>query len=235
MLRGAKVCYESQKKIPGIYRQMSVGPCIILYMTNELVSSVYTFVCDPDECDCLIQLTSSDGFGFPSGVTELTCPCGRKTTLLSVKHATITPTTTEEVKMETTTDNHYMTREFLETQLVENKARIVQLEEHIQRVTQRDFTTASILNKMRDNMKEFTLEGLDSDDISEGQAEEIASICGFELTNEFELEVTVMYSITVNARDEESAHNLIHDIDFDSVSYPEGVEYLSSSVDRIEG
>jgi hypothetical protein len=215
---------------------MSVGSCIILYMTNELVSSKYTFVCDPEHCDCLIELTSSDGFGFPSGVMELTCPCGRKTTLLSVEHATIAPTTTEEVKMETTTDNHYMTREFLETQLVENKARITQLEEHIQRVTQRDYATASTLNKVRDNMKEFTLEGLDSDDISEAQAEEIASICGFELTNEFELEVTVMYSITVNARDEESAHNLIHDIDFDSVSYDsDGISWLSSSVDRIEG
>ena len=72
-------------------------------MTNELVSSKYTFVCDPDECDSLIELTSSDGFGFPSGVTELTCPCGRKTTLLSVEHATIAPTTTKEEQMETTT------------------------------------------------------------------------------------------------------------------------------------
>ena len=203
---------------------------------QQLVSSKYTFVCDPDECDSLIELTSSDGFGFPSGVTELTCPCGRKTTLLSVEHATIQPTETKEEKMETTTDNHYMTREFLETQLVENKARITQLEEHVQRITQRDYETASILNKIRDNMKEFTLEGLDSDDISEGQAEEIASICGFELTNEFELEVTVMYSITVNARDEESAHNLIHDLDFDTVSYDsDGISWLSSSVDRIEG
>ena len=74
-------------------------------MTNELVSSKYTFVCDPDECDSLIELTSSDGFGFPSGVTELTCPCGRKTTLLSVEHATIAPSTqTKEEKMETTTE-----------------------------------------------------------------------------------------------------------------------------------
>jgi vacuolar-type H+-ATPase subunit I/STV1 len=203
---------------------------------TDLISSKYTFVCDPNECDSLIELTSSDGFGFPSGVTELTCPCGRKTTLLSVEHATL-PTTnqTKEEKMEATIDNHYMTREFLESQLVENKARIQQLEEHVQRVTQRDFNTSAELNLMRNNMKEFTLEGLDDDSISEGQAEEIASICGFELTNEFELEVTVQYSITVNARDEESAHNLIHDIDFDSVSYPDGVEYLSSSVDRIEG
>ena len=72
-------------------------------MNNELVSSKYTFVCDPDECDCLIELTSSDGFGFPSGVTELTCPCGRKTTLLSVEHATIAPTTqTKEETMDNT-------------------------------------------------------------------------------------------------------------------------------------
>jgi len=70
-------------------------------MSNELVSSKYTFVCDPDECDCLIELTSSDGFGFPSGVTELTCPCGRKTTLLSVEHAKIQPTN-ERNTMETT-------------------------------------------------------------------------------------------------------------------------------------
>jgi hypothetical protein len=216
---------------------MSVASCIILYMTNELVSSVYTFVCDPDECDSLIQLTSSDGFGFPSGVTELTCPCGRKTTLLSVEHATIAPTNqTKEETMETTTDNHYLTREFLESQLVENKARIVQLEEHIQRVTQRDYATAGTLNKLRDDMKVFTLEGLDDDSITEYQAEEIASICGFELTNEFELEVSVQYSITVNARDEESAHNLIHDIDFDTVSYDsDAITWLSSSVDRIEG
>jgi len=81
---------------------MSVTRCIILSMTNELVSSKYTFICDPEECDCLIELTSSDGFGFPSGVTELTCPCGRKTTLVSVEHATIQPTQTKEEKMETT-------------------------------------------------------------------------------------------------------------------------------------
>jgi hypothetical protein len=76
-------------------------------MTNELVSSKYTFVCDPEECDCLIELTSSDGFGFPSGVTKLTCPCGRETTLLSVVNATIAPSTlTKEEKMEEVSMNN---------------------------------------------------------------------------------------------------------------------------------
>jgi hypothetical protein len=131
-------------------------------------------------------------------------------------------------------DNHYMTREFLETTLVQNKERIQQLEEHIQKVTQRSYGEAAERSRMQNEMQEWTLENLSDGTLSEGTAEEIANICGFELTQEFELEVTVQYSITVNARDEESAMNLIHDIDFDSVSEPQGVTYLSSTVDRID-
>ena len=136
-------------------------------------------------------------------------------------------TVTEEPK-------HYMTREFLETTLVQNKERIQQLEEHIQKVTQRSYADSADKNRMVEAMQEWTLGELENQDITEEQAEAIAEICGFELTKEFELEVTVQYSITVNARDEESAMNLIHDIDFDSVSEPQGVTYLSSSVDRID-
>ena len=133
-----------------------------------------------------------------------------------------------------TTDTNYMTREFLETTLVQNKERIAQLEQHIQTVTQRSYGESAERNRMRNEMQEWTLEQLDEDSITESQAEEIASICGFELTKEFELEVTVQYSITVNARNEEEAQNLIHEIDFDSVSEPQGVTYLSSTVDRID-
>lgn len=197
--------------------------------------SKYTFVCTGD-CDALIEYTFKDGLGWPNGVVEITCPCGTLCTYLSVEDATIPPINqTKEEKMETTIDSNYMTREFLESELVSNKARITQLEEQIQRVTQRDYSTASTLNKLRDDMKVFTLEGLDDDSISEFQAEEIASICGFELTNEFEIEVTVQYSVTVNARDEESAMNSIYDIDFDSVSFnDDSISYLSSSMDRME-
>jgi hypothetical protein len=134
----------------------------------------------------------------------------------------------------TKVDNHFMTREFLETTLVQNKERIQQLEEHIQKVTQRSYADSADKNRMVEAMQEWTLNALEEREISETNAEEIAEIIGFELTKEFELEVTVMYSVTVNARDEESAQNAIHDIDFDSVSYGEEVTYLSSSVDRID-
>jgi hypothetical protein len=131
-------------------------------------------------------------------------------------------------------DNHYMTREFLETTLVQNKTRIEQLEKHIQEVTQRSYGEAAERNRMRNEMQDWTLENMSDGTISEDTAQQIADICGFELAKEFELEVTVQYSITVNAVDEESAINSIHEIDFDSVSYGEEVTYLSSSVDRVD-
>ena len=66
----------------------------------------YTWVCTGD-CDGLFELTFKDGFGWPNGVTQYTCPCGSNCTLLSVEDATIpytdSPLTTKEEKMEETT------------------------------------------------------------------------------------------------------------------------------------
>jgi hypothetical protein len=126
------------------------------------------------------------------------------------------------------------TEDFLKSQIVQKDERIANLESHISTVTQRSYTEAAERNRMRNEMQEWTLETLENGTIDESTAQEIADICGFELTKEFELEVEVQYSITVNARNEEEAKNAIYEIDFDSVSYGEEVTYLSSSVDRIE-
>lgn len=135
----------------------------------------------------------------------------------------------------TKVDNHFMTREFLETQLTENKNRIAQLEEHIQKVTQRSYSESADKNRIVEGMQEWTLAALEQGSINETEAEEIAEICGFELTKEFEVEVTVLYSVTVNARTEEDAQNAIHDIDFDTVDYnSDSISYLSSSIDRVD-
>jgi hypothetical protein len=128
----------------------------------------------------------------------------------------------------------HATETFLRDELAKATLRIGQLEEHISTVTQRSYTEAAERSIMRNEMQEWTLEALNNAQITESEAQEIADICGFELSREFELEVTVQYSITVNAINEEEAHNLIHEIDFDSVSEPQGVTYLSSSVDRID-
>jgi len=127
------------------------------------------------------------------------------------------------------------TEDFLKNQIIQKDERITQLEDHIQKVTQRSYTESAERTRMRNEMQEWTLEATDDGTISEDTAQQIADICGFELTKEFEVEVTVLYSMTINARDEESAQNAVHDIDFDTVSYnDENISWLSASVDRID-
>jgi AraC-like DNA-binding protein len=127
------------------------------------------------------------------------------------------------------------TQEFLLSQIKIKDERIAQLEEAHARTTQRSFTESAERNRMRNEMQEWTLEAMDNDNISEDNAQEIADICGFTLTKEFEVEVTVLYSVTVNARNEEEATNAIHDIDFDTVQYnDENISWLSSSIDRVD-
>ena len=129
----------------------------------------------------------------------------------------------------------HATEDFLKSQIESAKVEIQHLQEHIQKVTQRSYGEAAERNRMRNEMQEWTLEALDASDITESQAEEIAMICGFDLTKEFEVEVTVLYSVTVNARNEEDAQNAIHDIDFDTVDYnSDSISYLSSSIDRVD-
>lgn len=127
------------------------------------------------------------------------------------------------------------TQEFLQSQIKIKDERIANLESHISSVTQRSYTESAERNRMRNEMQEWTLEAIDNNTISEDTAQEIADICGFELTKEFEVEVEVQYSITVNARNEEEAKNAIYDIDFDTVDYnSDSIQYLSSSVDRVD-
>ena len=127
------------------------------------------------------------------------------------------------------------TEEFLRDSLAKATLRVGELEEHIQKVTQRSYAESADKNRIVEDMQEWTLNELENGNITEEQAEAIAEIVGFELTKEFEVEATVMYSITVNARTEEDAINAIHDIDFDTVQYnDENISWLSASVDRVD-
>jgi hypothetical protein len=181
-------------------------------MTNELVSSKYTFVCDPDECDCLIELTSSDGFGFPSGVTELTCPCGRKTTLVSVEHATIAPTTqTKEVKMEDTNYGATVTpvvpesynpnllvtykviRGYSDAEYATDKVTSIEWDLHNSRTNSK---TVQVLNSKIDTVKDIITEAYaDSDDQETLRA--IAEALDIELTRTVEWSASIEVSGTI--------------------------------------
>jgi len=177
-------------------------------MTNELISSKYTFVCDPDECDCLIELTSSDGFGFPSGVTQLTCPCGRKTTLVSVEHATIAPTNqTKEEPMETETPavtvpdtynsnllvTYKVIRGYSDAEYATDKVASIEWDLHNGRQSQKRVTT--LLSKI-DTVKDIITEAYaDSDD--QETLRSIAEALDIALTRDVEWSATIEVSGTI--------------------------------------
>ena len=186
-------------------------------MTNELVSSKYTFVCDPDECDSLIELTSSDGFGFPSGVTELTCPCGRKTTLLSVEHATIAPSTqTKEETMEETTTpavtvpdtynanllvTYKVIHGYSDATYETDKVASIEWSLHNGRQSQK---RVNVLNDKIDRVKEIICEAY-ADSQDQDTLREIAEALDIELIKEVEwsasIEVSGTYSFNILEND----------------------------------
>jgi hypothetical protein len=188
---------------------MSVGSCTILFMTNELISSKYTFACDPDECDCLIELTSSDGFGFPSGVMEITCPCGRKPTLLSVEHATIQPTNqTKEEQMETTTPSavtvpdtynpnllvtYKVIRGYSDAEYATDKVTSIEWDLHNARQAQK---TNGVLQDKINNAKDIIAEAY-ADSQDQDTLRSIAEALGIELTRTVEFTATIEVSGTV--------------------------------------
>ena len=176
-------------------------------MTNELVSSKYTFACDPDECDCLIEVTSSDGFGFPSGVVEITCPCGRKPNLLSVQHATIQPTN-ERNTMETETPavtvpdtynpnllvTYKVIRGYSDAEYATDKVVNLEWELHNGRERQKQ---NSLLHSQIDSVKEIIAEAYpDSQDQDTLRA--IAEALQIEITKTIEFTATVEVNGTID-------------------------------------
>jgi sugar-specific transcriptional regulator TrmB len=127
------------------------------------------------------------------------------------------------------------TEEFLKTQMSALQEALTAKDEYIQRLNQRSYADSANLNRIVEGMQEWTLESLSNESITTSQAEEIAEICGFELTKEVEVEVTVTYNLTLQVPHDEDAESIVNDIDFESVSYnSDNITWLSASVDRID-
>ena len=195
--------------------------CYNTHMNNELVSSVYTFACDPDECDCLIQVTSSDGFGFPSGVVELICPCGRKPTLLSVESATIVPSTKEKENpnMEQTLATPYNPNLLVTYKKIAGTYSSPETPEYItEKVVDLEWTlehlrqSRTTLNKLEDKLvkvQDIILEAYQDSDDQETLAQ-IANALDIELTKEINWSATVEVSGTIQV-------SLLEDYDLESM------------------
>ncbi len=186
--------------------QMSVGTCIILAMTTY---NKYTWVCTGD-CDALIEYTYKDGFGWPNGVMQLTCPCNSTCTLLSVVDATITPSTeTKGNEMETTETTtpavpdtynanllvtYKVIHGYSDPEYATAKVASLEWDLHNARQTQK---SNGILHSKIDSVKDIITEAYaDSDDQDTLRA--IAEALGIELTREVEWSATIEVSGTIS-------------------------------------
>ena len=177
----------------------------------------YTWVCTGD-CDALIEYTCKDGYGWPNGVIDLTCPCNSKCTLLSVEDATIpytdTPLTKEE-PMETETPavivpdtynsnllvTYKVIRGYSDAEYATDKVTSIEWDLHNGRQSQK---TVGVLNGKIDTVKDIITEAYaDSEDQETLRA--IAEALSIELIREFEFtasnEVSGTYSYNILEND----------------------------------
>ncbi len=176
----------------------------------------YTWICTSD-CDALIEYTFKDGYGWPNGVTDLTCRCGTSCTLLSVEDATIpytdTPLTeTKGNEMETTETTvttvpdtynpnllvtYKVIRGYSDAEYATDKVTSIEWDLHNARQAQK---TNGVLQGKIDAVKEIICEAYpDSQD--QDTLREIAEALDIELIKEVEwtasIEVSGTYSYNI--------------------------------------
>lgn len=172
------------------------------------MESKYTFVCDSDECNYLIEVTPSEGFRFKSGVTKLTCSCGQDMTLLSVVHATIQPNQTKEEKMETTTilynPNLLVTYKKVAGTYAAPESpeyiteKVTNIEWSLDQARKSNDINIAYNNKVNKLEHVIISYAQDADEEMTELIKEIANIFDIELTKEIEIYGTMSFTATVN-------------------------------------
>ena len=185
----------------------------------------YTWVCTGD-CDALIEYTFKDGYGWSSGVMNLTCPCNSKCVLLSVEDATLTPIpTTKEEKMEETSMNNLPLSDaekynpdlsvtykvihgYSDAEYATAKVTSIEWDLHNARQTQK---SNGVLTSKINSVKDIITEAFaDSDD--QDTLRSIAEALDIELTREIEWSATIEVSGTFTI-------DILEDVDVESEIY----------------
>lgn len=188
----------------------------------------YTWVCTSD-CDALIEYTFKDGYGWPNGVTDLTCRCGTSCTLLSVEDATIpytdSPLPTKEETMETTTPavtvpdtynanllvTYKVIRGYSDAEYATDKVASIEWDLHNGRESQKRVNL--YLSKI-DSVKEIICDKY-ADSLDQETLQEIAEALDIELIKEIQftasVEVSGTYSYNILDGEEYDLDSVIND------------------------
>ena len=174
----------------------------------------------------MIEVTC-DNYGYPSGVMQITCPCGRKLDILSVEDATINTPTKEREQMldnlEATIDSVESTYNpnllvtykkihgYSDPEFATDKVVNLEWELHNGRqATKRLGMLESNINEVRNYIQDAYADSSDKESLTE-----IASLLNIELTKTVTIRATIDVDIEVELELEEAndfdAHYFLQD------------------------
>jgi hypothetical protein len=194
----------------------------------------YVFVCDPDECDTLIEITCVSGFDFPNGVIKHTCPCGREMSYISAIILSSEQPTKEE-KMETTTPQ-VMTLDWVENDVVTNKTYTESDVRHM--VWQlKNLTTKQNEWFKKESQLRTLLEEVYADSDDQESLTNIAEIFDVPLTKEVEYTAWVRVDMTVEVELGGDLGDAIEDFISSNLtidSYDSLIQVTNHDIERVE-
>lgn len=111
------------------------------------------------------------------------------------------------------------TEAFLRDELAKATSRVSQLEESHARLAQRDMNTAAVLNAIKENLKDWTRSELSEENISMEQAQALAKIGDFTLSQNYDVTMTVDHTFTICVESGEDIDDVLSTIEFNVNSY----------------
>ena len=139
------------------------------------------------------------------------------------------------------TNEHYMTREFLQNQIaaltesIEKKdAYIVRLQDEVSQKSQTIYTVKSEQQNFRNSVKEYVLECLNERQFTHEVAETFAQICDFELTKTVTVTATVDFEIEIEVPFDVDADDVANTIEFSADSFEYSIDDISFDVHSLQ-
>lgn len=127
-------------------------------------------------------------------------------------------------------DTHYMTREFLENNIVQLKDELALMTKFREELIQASNKTHDTLTRLQDNLKEWTRGELRSEDITVEQAQALAEIGDFTITQCYDVTIAVEHTFTVEIEAGEDIDDVLTSIDFTADSYHTTLDNTDYSV-----
>lgn len=183
------MCYESH------FNSLESRPFVSGGVYNTLInnerlkmaeqSMKYTFVCDPDNCDTMIEITVPAQHDFPNGVIKNTCPCGREMSYISV----IILPTNERNQMSIIDETPNIIKPYTD--------KIEALELTIKNLEYAKTNLNQSVNKSYTQVQQLRSYLMDNYEELELHTEEIANIFDIPLTKTVEFEATIIVTGSV--------------------------------------